>query len=500
MRRRPRLSPARVIVALLAVTALGYAGMSFVDSGPGPGIDKPEIRSLAVLPLHNRSEDQNQEHISDGLTEALIDELAQINALERLPSLTTAMAYKGADKTLPEIARELSVDALIEGSWLRSGDEVEIRLRLIHGNSEEQLWSAEFAGNVSNVPTFLRRVSQAAADSIHVALSPAERERLAQRAYSPDPEAYDAYMMGRYHFWRFKDVDAPKANQYFEEAIALDPMYALAHAALAENCIFLTVLDPLSSTLEVEKCERLARRALELDEDLPDAHSALALVKTLKWDWEGAEESFRRAIDLKPNSVTAHLWYGWFLSIVMRLDESLVEARRAEELDRRNLLVKTMVAQPLMNAHRYDEALAQMDAVLEMDPDYGAAHLYKSHAYALSGRPNEALESARRAANDLGEDYLGVHVLEGWYHALVGETDLALATIDRIQELFGEDSAPSVAMIYLALGREEDALQGLEVGYRAHSPWLPNQTSWANLDGLRDHPRFVEMRRGMGLE
>jgi len=160
----------------------------------------------------------------------------------------------------------------------------------------------------------------------------------------------------------------------------------------------------------------------------------------------------------------------------------------------------TMVAQPLMNGHRYDEALVQMDAVLEMDPEFGAAHIYKSHAYALSGRPNEALESAQRAASRLGESYIGVHVMVGLSHALVGETDRALATIDRIQELFGEASAPAVAPIYLALGREEDALQSLEVGYRAHSPWLPNQTSWPTLDGLRDHPRFQEMRRGMGLD
>jgi DNA-binding SARP family transcriptional activator/TolB-like protein len=499
---RARLFDWRVAipVVLLVLFAVGYAALGRRDTPPASTDTMPEIRSLAVLPLHDLSGDGEREYFADGMTGLLIGELGRLSALDRVISQTTAMQYRNADRPLPEIARELAVDAILEGSVLSDDEEARITLQLIHGATDRVVWTNDYVGELSDLMPLQKRVSRDVADAIQLTLLPAEEERLVKAAYSPDPQAYEAYLKGRYHFYRWGIRDAQAAIEYYERAIAIDSAYAPAHAALAEICTMLGALN-VEYPWTVDDCEAMARRAITLDPELAEAHTALALVRNVRWDWTGAEEEFRQSIELNPNAVAPRLWYTLFLSQMMRLDEAVTQARRAEELDPLNLLVKSVHAGALMNQHRYDECLAKIDEAIQLDPDDGAAYYYQSAIYNLKGMPEEGLEAAHRAGRRAGEEANQVLQLEAWSHALMGDEERALELMARAQELWGERrTAGGWAFIYVALGREEDALDMLEAGYRMRAPWLPNVTSYPHYDALRDHPRFQAIRRGMGLE
>lgn len=491
-------SPIGVLLASLAALLVAYAAVNLLGFR-GSGADMPQITWIAVLPLNNTSADPNDEFFVDGLTEALISELGRISSLNVI-SRQTAMHYKGAAKPLPEIARELDVDALLEGSMLRIGDDVRITLQLVHGSSDRQLWTDEYVDAFHDVIPLQRRVSRSVAEGIQLRLSPSEVQRLEKVAYTPDPRAYAAYLKGRHHFNRWGIRDAQPAREHYEEAIALDSAFADAHAALAELCVMLPPLNAASLSWTIDDCLAIAERALELDPENSDAHAALGLARNGQWDWLGAEESFRRAIALNPNSVTAHVWYSVFLSQMMRLDKAVTAARRAEQLDPLNLLTKALLVGALMNGHQYEEGLAKIDETVRLDPDYGAAYVYQGTIHNLLGEPQAALVSARKAENRIDEDSGQVLTLKAWAHALIGDEQTALGFLARMQEVHGQASFPVFqATVYLALGREEEALDILEEGFRERLPWLPHSTSYPHLDAIRDHPRFQALRQGMGL-
>jgi TolB-like protein/DNA-binding SARP family transcriptional activator len=483
--------PAGILLLILVYTALSRR-----DTEPGTAM--PEIRSLAVLPLLDLSASTEEEYFADALTGSLIGEFGRISSL-RVISQTTAMQYKDADRPLPEIAGELNVDALTEGSVLRDGSEVRITLQLVHGDSDRVLWSEEYAGELSDMIPLQRRVSRDVAEGVHLTLSPVEQERLVKAAYVPDPHAYEAYMKGKYHAQRWGFKDARTLIGHHEQAISIDPGYAAPHAALAEICALLPPLN-VESWWTADDCEAMAQRAIALEPDLPEAHAALALAHNVRWNWVEAEYEFQRAIELNPSAAMPRIWYALFLSQMMRLDEAVAEGLKAEELDPRNPLAKSITAGALMNDHRYDEGLAKVDEALELDPGDAAAFVYQSAIYNLKGMPEEALESARRAASRMGEEAAQVLHLEAWSHALMGEGERALEIMMRSEDLWGEmKNAGGWAIVYQAIGQEDDALDALETGYRLRAPWLPNVTSYPHLDGLRDHPRFQAIRRGMGL-
>ena len=343
-------------------------------------------------------------------------------------------------------------------------------------------------------------VARAVARQIEVALGLAERERIELAtqpgsARRPDPEAYDAYLKGRYHLARSGQADATETSiRHFEEAIAKDSTFAAAYAGLAEA---------LQYAVEPERVERFksaGRRAVELDPALPEAHAALGLVRTAEWDWSGSEAAFRRAIELDPNSSVAHQWYAQLLRQTMRPDEALKEARRAEELDPFSLMVKTMVGWVLFNQHRYDQAIRVWDEVLELDPDYGLAIYNQGLAYALKGQGEEVILAAQRAAprwrGEEGESY--TTWLLGVGYAISGQRDRA-ETIIRQFEARGSTACGAIAVLYLMLGEDDEALDCLERAYELRSPLLPNGTSEPWFDDLRDHPRFRALRAKMGL-
>ena len=490
-----------IAVLLISFTTLVVLDVGNVRNSLLGGSGPAPISSIAVLPLSNLSGDPEQEYFTDGMTEALTAQLGQISGLKVI-SRTSAMQYKAADKLMPEIARELGADALVEGSVLRAGDEVRITLQLIHGPTDRHLWSKSFRRDLRDILALQREVAHAIADHIQTTLIPSLRDKLPPvsdntQVERQDPVAYEAYLKGRYHFNSFGEAAFRTAIRYYEDAISTDPNFALAYAALAEACMQPSII--FNRILSLDDCEAAATRAIEFDDELAEAHATLGFARVLRWDWEAAESRFERALDLNPNSVMAHQWYSAALRPLLRSDEALQEIRRAEELDPLNLFVKTMVGWPLLDQRRYDEALAQFDDVLAMNPDFTLAHYNKGLVYILLRMPEEVLGSARRVAEISGENGFESRILTAAAYAVRGDEDKTLDLLGAVERDYGDIAIGWYATIYITLGKVEEAFLSLETAYEIRSPDLPISMSEPFFDDIRDHPRFQALRHKMGL-
>src|SRR5438552_2878190 len=366
---RRRLWPARrVMVAVALALVLSLAILSvwlFRSRGRAP----TGIRSLAVLPLDNLSGDASQDYFADGMTDELITDLAQISAL-RVISRTSVMVYKGARRPLPEIARELNVDAVVEGTVLRSGEQVRITAQLIQTPADRHLWAESYEGDLHDTLALQKKVARAIAEHIRIELTPKEQAVL-KNAKVVNPEAYEAYLKGRY-FWNKRTADGlKKAIDYFNQAIEKDPNYAQAYTGLADSYALLGdweygILAPKEA---FPRAKAAATKALALDNTLGEAHTSLAFSLDLfDWDWASAEREFRRAIELNPGYATAHHWYAWHLSEMGRNREAIAEMRKAQNLDPLSLIISADVAEILLVAHSYDQAIEQSRKTIDMDP------------------------------------------------------------------------------------------------------------------------------------
>jgi TolB-like protein/DNA-binding winged helix-turn-helix (wHTH) protein/Tfp pilus assembly protein PilF len=393
--KRRRWLTRGVIVALALVLSLSILSIwLFRSRGPAPA----GIRSLAVLPLENLSGDASQNYFADGMTDELITDLAQISAL-RVISRTSVMAYKGARKPLSQIARELNVDAVVEGTVLRSGDQVRITAQLIEASTDKHLWSQSYEGELRDTLALQSRVASAIADQIRINLTPREQAAL-KNVKVVNPEAYESYLKGRY-FWNKRTADGLKAAlAYFKQAIEEDPKYAKAYSGLADTYALLgdwqyAVMTPKEAFPEAKAA---AIHALELDNTLGEAHNSLAFVLDgFDWDLDAGGKEFRRAIELNPGYATAHHWYAWHLSLLGRFDEAIVEMRKAENLDPLSLIINADLAELLGLAHSYDESIRQSLKTIEMDPNFALAHNHLAQAYLQKHMYAEAVTELRKA-------------------------------------------------------------------------------------------------------
>src|ERR1700719_1033782 len=369
----------RVLVALPLVLSLAIlAAWLFRPRGRAP----TGIRSLAVLPLENLSGDASQNYFADGMTDELITDLAQISAL-RVISRTSVMVYKGVRKPLPQIARELNVDAVVEGTVLRSGDQVRITAQLIEASTDKPLWSQSYEGEVRDTLALQNRVAGAIADQIRINLTPQEQSAL-KKVKVVNPEAYESYLKGRY-FWNKRTADGLKAAlAYFKQATEEDPKYARAYSGLADTYALMgdwqyAVIPPKEA---FPKAKVAALKALELDSALGEAHNSLAFVLDgFDWDFDSAGKEFQRAIELNPGYATAHHWYAWHLSLLGRYDDAIAEMRKAESLDPLSLIINADLAEILVLAHSYDESIRQSRKTIDMDPNFALAHNQLAQAY-----------------------------------------------------------------------------------------------------------------------
>jgi TolB-like protein/DNA-binding winged helix-turn-helix (wHTH) protein/Flp pilus assembly protein TadD len=490
-----RLLPTRgIIVTLALVLSLAILSVWLFHSRAPTG-----MRSIAVLPLDNLSGDASQNYFADGMTDELITDLAQISAL-RVISRTSVMAYKGARKPLPQIARELNVDAVVEGTVLRSGDRVRITAQLIEASTDKHVWSQSYEGELRDTLAVQNRVASAIADQIRINLTPQEQAAL-KNAKVVNPEAYESYLKGRY-FWNKRTADGLKvALAYFKQAIEEDPKYAQAYSGLADTYALLgdwqyAVMTPKEAFPEAKAA---AIKSLELDSTLGEAHNSLAFVLDgFDWDFDSAGREFQRAIELNPGYATAHHWYAWHLSLLGRYDEALAEMRKAENLDPLSLIINADLAELLVLAHSDEESIQQSRKTIEMDPNFALAHNQLAQAYLQKHMYDEAVAELKTAVQVSGGGPAFIANLARAYVAS-GKRSEAVKLLDHLKKRSKPDysNASEIAVIYASLGDADQAMNWLEKGYNER--FNPGVLLRPGFNPLRSDPRFQNLVHRIGL-
>ena len=495
--RRQLLATAAVaVVALLAVTlGLNLGGLRDRLLGTAA---PARIESIAVLPLQNLSGDPEQDYFADGMTEALITDLGKIGAL-RVISRRSVMRYRGSDKPLPEIARELDVDAVLDGSTLRSGDQVRITAQLFHAATNSQLWAERYERNLRDILTLQGEIATAIAREIKVKLTPQEQTRLAS-ARQVNPEAYEDYLKGRFHWYKMTLEDSETAMKYFQLALQKDPEYALAHLGIAYLWAGRGAVNAEPPREVFPKVKTAVLKALELDDTLAEAHTVLANVRTWSdWDWARAEPEYRRAIELNPNYPEVHLWYGLFLNSVRRWDEANAQTERALELDPHNAFFQFIFGFQLLQQRRYDEAIAQIRKSLRQGHQWAHGGLWT--AFHAKRMYEEALVEAKaflpvaaagvpEAAEALERGYA-----EGGYPGAMRRAAEKLAERSNLIYV----NASIIAELHACAGEKEQALRWLEKAYEDRvndMVYLSDDPAW---DSLRSDPRFQDLLRRMNF-
>ena len=473
-------------VPLLLV--LLVAGAIYLFTGRAQAID-----SIAVLPFENLTGDAEQEYFVEGFTDELIWQLGRIGTL-RVISLSSVMHYKDMKKPLPEIAHELNVDALVEGTVQQVGDSVSIRVRLIDVLPEERnLWEQTYDRAMTDVYLLYSEVSRAIAREIKIKLTPQEETHYA--SIGPvDPEAYEAYLKGLFHLRLGTAEGQKKALAYLHQAVEKDPTFAMAYSGLAfayDSIGHSAMATPDS----FPRALAAARSALRLDETLVEGHAAMAMIKTYhEWDWVGAEKAFQRALELNPSEAMTHYHYAWYLALFGRLDEAIVEHKRARELDPLNPLHTAHLGTLYWMGERYEEAIDEARKSLELNPDFPVGWKVLGYAYAKKGMYEEAIAAHQKLAEIAPRQKYAL----GCTYALAGRRDEALKILAELEE---EEATPfgawGLASLYTALGKHDEAFRWLAYEHPSFAhPWV-RVVPWS--EPLRDDPRFKDLMQRMNL-
>lgn len=498
--RTPMAWPVRLAIVALAFGGL-MVGAFMVRNRPRlvNREARATIKSLAVLPLENLSRDPEQEFFVDGMTEALISDLAKIGSLKVI-SRTSVMRYKATTKSLPEIARELNVDAVVEGSVLRVGDRVRITAQLIHASTDEHLWTESYDRDLRDILSLQSEVARTIAEQIKVTLSPQVQARLAE-ARPVNPDAYQAYLKGRFH-WNKRTPDGlTKAVEYFEQAIQLDPAWPLGYAGLADAYALLPAYAPVRPDEAMPKAKAAAVKALQLDDSLAEAHTTLGSIAIYNdWDWTAVESEYKRAIALSPNYATAHQWYAEYLQYMGRHDPALNEMTKAHELDPLSLVIGTEVGWVHYCSGDLAEAESQYRKTLELNPDFAFAHRELAKTLLLQGRPDDALTAAREAARLAHNNPMFATVL-GYVCARTGRPDEARSILDELTALSKESYvAPShPALVHAGLDDRDRMFEWFTRACQERDVLLPLTLVDPLLAPMRTDPRFTDLLRRVGL-
>jgi TolB-like protein/DNA-binding winged helix-turn-helix (wHTH) protein/Tfp pilus assembly protein PilF len=462
-------------------------------------VKSPNVRSLAVLPLENLSSDVSQEYFADGMTDELITALGTISRL-RVISRTSVMPYKHVHKPLPQIARELNVDAVVEGTVLRSGEQVRITAQLILASADEHLWSRSYQGDLRDTLQLQDKVARAIADGIRVAVT-SQEQALLETTKPVNPDAYDAYLKGRY-FWNKRTQQGFKqAIDYFDQAIAKDPTYAQAYSGLADSYALLGDWEygALPAKEAFPKAKAAATQALKLDDSLGEAHASLALcLKSFDWDWKGAERELLRAIKLSPSYATAHQWYAWNLIILGHNNEGLSELRKAEALDPLSLIISADIADALVIAHRYEESVQQSRKTVEMDPSFAMAHYQIAQAFVQTHKYKQAAIELQEARELSGNNPICTSLL-AYVYAISGSESKTRKILNELKNgsNHNQSNAADIALIYAGLNEKDQAFLWLQKAYEAR--FNPSVLLRPAFDVLRSDSRFQDLLRRLGL-
>jgi TolB-like protein/DNA-binding winged helix-turn-helix (wHTH) protein/Flp pilus assembly protein TadD len=497
--KKKRAASLRMLLGGLAAVALLALVWVLIRGGGAKSTARPPIRSLAVLPLKNLSGDPTQDYLADGMTEELIGRLAQIHDL-RVISRTSSMHFKDSQLSVPEIAKTLNVDAIVEGSVIREGSRIRVHAQLIRAATDEHFWSETYDRELQDVLTLESEVAQSIAEKIEVTITGKERERLA--AVRPtSPEVYESYLKGRFALTNSKSrADIENSVGYFEEAIKRDPAFAPAYVGLANAYSGLgSVFFGAPPEETRPKAISAVRKALQLDPDLAEAHVLLANVLQEQWHWADAEAEYRRALELNPNDAHAHAELAFWLLCQGRTDEAVTWVQRGRELDPLAVSGED-IAWILFQSHRYDEAIHELRSLLAVHPDDLGALTTLGFVLAANGHPRDAIPALEKVVSVSNRSPAATGVLIRAY-ALAGRRADALRLLADLKKRRQAGYVPAAAFVnaYLGLGDYDQAFVWLEQAYKEQSNILQFVKVHPYFDPVRRDPRFADLVRRVGL-
>ncbi|HEX6650432.1 MAG TPA: protein kinase [Pyrinomonadaceae bacterium] len=489
----------RKIAGAMAVALLLILAFSFVAFRSNRGVDSSsEINSLAVLPFANS--DPGSEYLSDGITESLIENLSRVPNL-KVKSRSTVFHYKGRETDLSKIGRELGVHALLSGSVSQVGDDLSVSVELIDVRDDSHIWGERYGRKVSEIVALPQQISRDVSQKLRSRADGVDHSQLT-RNYSPDSEAYRLYLQGRYN-WNKRTVEGlQKGIDYFGQAIMRDQDYALAYAGLADCYLLLNVYNVTSADDSFPKAEAASKKALSINENLAEAHTSLAFI-TYRYhlQWVEAEEHFKKAIALNPNYATAHQWYGGYLAALGRMNEAVVEAKAAHDLEPFSLTIYSDYVRNLYYAGRLDEARKESLKLMETDQSFGRAHYELGLVLEDEGKVEEAIAEFKSALKFQPDNVFALTAL-GHAQGLAGKRSEAEKIISRLQELSNKEyvSPFQAAVVYAGLDERKLALDWLEKAQQERFNWLPFVQVDPVFKNLRSEPRFVQLSKSLGLK
>jgi len=481
-------------VVVLSIVVLGATAYRHFTSGRVEAIS-----SIAVLPLVNASGDPNMEYLTDGIAESLMNSLSQLPNLKVI-SRNTAFHYKGKEQDSERVGKELNVRAVLTGSLKQIGDHIVINVSLDDALDNHEIWGSQYERKVSDLLLIQQEIAQAITDNLRLKLSTADESRLTKH-YTENPEAYQLYLKGRFYLNKRTGDGAKKGLEYIQQALEKDPTFALGYAGLADAYFLLTTFADSPPKESLPKSKAAAKRALELDESLAEAHASLASALFFyDRNYPEAEREFRRAIDLNPNYATAHHWYGsTYLAKMERFDEAISEVKRAQELDPLSIIINADLGNTYINAHQYQKAIEQLRRTIEMDQNFYFAHWQLGVAYEATSSFHDAILEYQKA-RQLNDDPW-VLALLGHVYAVSGKRDEALKTLEELKALSKKRyvSAYSFAVLYAGLGEKDQAFQWLEKSLQDREGRINRIKVEPLIENLHSDPRFPDLVRRVGL-
>jgi TolB-like protein/Tfp pilus assembly protein PilF len=478
-----------VVVAGAISVGLFFLGR-YTSSKQGEGGELP-AKSIAVLPFENLSRDPDNAYFTEGIQEEILTRLAKIADLKVI-SRTSTQRFRSSPNNLPQIAKQLGVANILQGSVQKAADQVRVTVQLINATTDAHLWAESYDRKLTDIFTVESDIARTIADTLKAKLTGAEEQAIARRP-TEVPEAYELYLKGRFFWSKRTGSDLRKAIDYFKQAIDKDPNYSLAYAGLADAYVLLPLYGAASSSDSFPQAEAAAKRALEIDDTLAEAHTSLAQVFLFyHLDFGSATREFERAIALNPNYATAHHWYGVGPPMSLgEFDKSIAELKRAQQLDPLSLIINSDLGAGFITARRYDDGIAQLRRTIEMDPHFYYAHWNLGEALELKGQLREAFAEYKKAA-ELDDDPLVLALLTQAY-AKLGQRDEALKMLDQMQQLAARRYVPNYAfaLVYIAFHEKEKAIDCLERAYRDRTgPDITSIKVDPMLDPLRGDQRF----------
>ena len=480
------------LAVLLVIVGIAAAGWYYFRSQNS----HIAVHSIAVLPFTNVNKDTEMDYLSDGISESLINSLSQLPGVTVI-ARSSAFKYKDTEVDLKDVAKALGVEAILTGRITQRGDNLLISVELVNASDKTQMWGEQYNRKPTDLLQVQAEISREIAYRLRLRLSEVQQRQLAKPT-SVNPAAYEMLLKGRFYWNKGGNEDRKKAIEYHQQAIAIDPNYALAYAELANAYSILGndgVIDPQEG---VHKAEEAAVKALELDGDLAEAHKALAYNKQLAWDWAEAEREYKRAIELNPNYADAHAYYSTFLSLLGRREQAIGEAKRAKELDPISVRINISVFVTLFNCRQYDQALDILKQMRELDPNHPLTHLYSGYTYAAMGRYPEAIAAYKEGMSP-GETDASGRISLGYAYAKAGQREEAQTILRELQKSKQYVSPAELAILYAGLSEKDQAFLSLERAYEVHDVQLQYLNADSHFDSLRSDPRFADLIRRMRL-